>query len=106
MDPNSEEADQARERLMAERARVQNALDQARQEQLDDGPITRSGDAAADTTTLETNIELQRELEAQRSEIDAALKRVDDGTYGIDEVTGEPINPERLEVMPAARTNT
>ena len=28
--------------------------------------------------------------------IDASLGRVDDGTYGIDERTGEPIEPARL----------
>ena len=41
----------------------------------------------------------------QIDEADAALKRVDDGTYGIDEETGEPINPDRLKVVPAAPTN-
>ena len=35
----------------------------------------------------------------------AALARVDDGTYGIDEVTGEPIDPDRLDAFPTARTN-
>ena len=33
------------------------------------------------------------------------MQRLDDGTYGIDEVTGEPIDPERLEALPTARTN-
>ena len=41
----------------------------------------------------------------QLSELQAALARVDDGTYGIDEVTGEPIDPARLEAIPTARTN-
>jgi DnaK suppressor protein len=39
------------------------------------------------------------------AEIEAALQRLDDGTYGIDEVTGEPIADERLEALPTARTN-
>jgi RNA polymerase-binding transcription factor DksA len=39
------------------------------------------------------------------AEIQAALRRIDEGTYGIDEVTGEPIPPERLEAVPTARTN-
>ena len=38
----------------------------------------------------------QREIEA----IHAALKRIEDGTYGICVRTGEPIEPERLDVMP------
>ena len=40
----------------------------------------------------------------QLTEIDAALARVADGTYGICEVGGEPIPPARLEARPTART--
>lgn len=36
-------------------------------------------------------------------EIDAALQRIEDGTYGVCEVTGKPIRPERLEEVPWAR---
>ena len=36
--------------------------------------------------------------------IDAALSRVDDDSYGRCERCGEPIDPERLAVLPAART--
>ena len=36
-------------------------------------------------------------------EIDDALKRIADKTYGLCELTGEPINPERLEELPWAR---
>lgn len=36
-------------------------------------------------------------------EIDAALKRIDDGTYGICERTGKRIAPERLAELPWAR---
>ena len=38
------------------------------------------------------------------SEIDAALERVADGTYGVCEVGGEPIPVARLEARPTART--
>src|SRR5580698_2537153 len=34
--------------------------------------------------------------------IDAALKRIDDGTYGFCEETGEPIGIKRLEARPIA----
>lgn len=36
------------------------------------------------------------------SKIDAALRRIDDGTYGYCEVTGEPIGIRRLEARPTA----
>lgn len=36
-------------------------------------------------------------------EIDDALGRIDAGTYGVCELTGKPIRPERLEELPWAR---
>jgi DnaK suppressor protein len=36
------------------------------------------------------------------SKIDAALQRIDDGTYGYCEETGEPISLKRLEARPIA----
>lgn len=36
-------------------------------------------------------------------EIDDALQRIEDGTYGVCELTGKPIKPERLEELPWAR---
>jgi RNA polymerase-binding transcription factor DksA len=36
-------------------------------------------------------------------EIDDALKRIDDGTFGICEHSGKPIKLERLEELPWAR---
>ncbi len=36
-------------------------------------------------------------------EIDAAIRRLEDGTYGICEISGEPINIERLQALPYVR---
>lgn len=36
------------------------------------------------------------------SKIDSAIRRIDDGTYGYCEVTGEPIGVRRLEARPTA----
>ena len=40
---------------------------------------------------------------AQLREIDAALRRIDDGSYGDCERCEEPINPRRLDADPTAR---
>ena len=36
-------------------------------------------------------------------EVEHALAKLDEGTYGVCERCGKPINPARLEAMPAAR---
>jgi DnaK suppressor protein len=106
MDPNSDDANEARARLMAERARLEKVLHELEADYRDSGGIsTLSGDAGADSTHADASIGLQHDTKHQINEVDAALERVDDGTYGIDEETGAPITPDRLAVLPAARTN-
>ena len=46
---------------------------------------------------------LARQAEHHLEEIDAALKRLDAGTYGTCEACGTAIGVERLEARPAAR---
>ena len=60
----------------------------------------------ADRASTETNRALElRTRDRQRkliSKIDEALKRIDDGTYGYCEETGEPIGLRRLDARPIA----
>jgi DnaK suppressor protein len=60
----------------------------------------------ADRASSETERSLElRTRDRQRkliSKIDAALRRLDDGTYGYCEETGEPISLRRLEARPIA----
>ncbi|MBU3668951.1 MAG: hypothetical protein FGM57_03210 [Candidatus Taylorbacteria bacterium] len=45
-----------------------------------------------------------RVLESQLHEVRHALEKITHGTYGICEVSGEPIEEDRLRANPAART--
>lgn len=60
----------------------------------------------ADRASTETDRSLElRTRDRQRkliSKIDSALKRIDDGTYGYCEETGEPISLRRLDARPIA----
>ena len=62
-------------------------------------------DSASDTAEREKDLGILEQLERELVELQAALERIDKGTYGIDENTGEPIDPARLEALPTARTN-
>ena len=61
----------------------------------------------ADTATAMYDRELDDGLEEGAREtlveMDAALQRIEDGTYGICEVCGKPIGAERLSALPWAR---
>lgn len=98
--------DDARTRLLDERAKLQRQLDDVEHERVGDGPIDKlGGDAGADTTIATIELNLRSDLAHSIAEIDAALRRIELGTYGIDEETGEPIDPARLDAVPTARTN-
>lgn len=63
-----------------------------------------SGDAASDEAERgELLTELSVE-QAELAEVDSALARLQNGTYGICEITGRQIPPERLRVLPWARS--
>ena len=104
-----------RERLNNERERVEGLIGGLRHE-LGDGTGAESSDEltdqpqhpadqASDTFEREKDLSILEGLERELAEIEAALSRIDDGTYGIDQETGAPIDPERLEAEPTARTN-
>src|SRR5262249_35189203 len=109
------DSDEMRGRLEHERERVHGLIDSLRGEGLDVEEADQSGelshydqhpaDTASDTFEREKDLAILEGLEEELAEIEAALQRLDDGTYGIDEVTGDPIDPARLDAIPTARTN-
>jgi RNA polymerase-binding transcription factor DksA len=52
----------------------------------------------------EGNSAVLKQLEIRYNEVKDALERIENGTYGICETTGDEIPTERLDVNPAART--
>lgn len=62
-------------------------------------------DTASETFEREKDLSILEQLEAELAELEAALDRIERGTYGIDERTGEPIDEARLDAVPTARTN-
>ena len=67
---------------------------------------TRNIPDLADRASAETDRALElRTRDRQRkliSKIDSAIRRIEDGSYGYCEVTGEPISLRRLEARPTA----
>ncbi len=61
-------------------------------------------DVALNIEGYQEKDEIVRVLETQLSEVEHALSKIDSGTYGICEVSGEEIEEDRLEANPSART--
>lgn len=60
-------------------------------------------DVASEQTEHETLVAELSQEQAELTEVEAALERIRQGTYGICEVTGQPIAPERLKALPWTR---
>lgn len=96
--------DEARQLLLAERERLTAllaGLGDSVSDQQDLDP--RMSEQAKDIIDREIDRSTYEGVHEQLAEVDAALQRVEDGTYGISEVSGQPIPDERLRAVPYAR---
>lgn len=59
-------------------------------------------DSASDTFLRELDGSLEENADHLLAEIEAALLRIEDGSYGLCSTCGRPIDPERLEAVPYA----
>jgi RNA polymerase-binding transcription factor DksA len=57
-------------------------------------------DQATETVEREQFFSIIETTEASLRDVDAAVRRLDEGKYGICEVCGEPVPDERLEALP------
>ena len=105
-------ADRARPLLAAERARlteVKQAADRLTAEALQatEGELSRvpqhPADLGSEFEEREKDLAVRDTVDLQLAELEAAEKRLAEGSYGQCEVCGKAIPDERLEAMPAAR---
>lgn len=94
--------------LTEERTRIEADLDGLGSENIDLGVAQQKGsgagnhiaDDATDVMEQQRNYALIENLQNRRRDVDHALSRLDEGTYGTCERCGKTINPERLEALP------
>jgi len=109
------DADHARQLIVSERERLEGLVREREVEGIgtesETGSISElssndqhQGDLGTETFEREKDFSLLEQLEAEIGDLDAALGKVEEGTYGICEICGKEIAPERLEAMPGTRT--
>ena len=57
---------------------------------------------AVEVSDYTSKLSVEHDLESELKNIEGALKKTSENTYGICSICGEKINPKRLEVMPEA----
>jgi DnaK suppressor protein len=95
-----------RKRLSAERESLQEqiqSLSAENQVQHDDAGVgNHLADDATDIFTRERNIALSNNAQELLAQVDSALQRLDQGSYGVCARCGREISTERLEALPYA----
>ncbi|MHB1786920.1 MAG: TraR/DksA C4-type zinc finger protein [Acidimicrobiales bacterium] len=104
----------ARGELDRERSRLESIRDgfladgltiESEEEALGDMPVSsqHQADVGTETFERERDISIYEQVAAELADVERALKRLDEGSYGNCEACGRPIEAARLEALPAAR---
>ncbi|MDQ1439541.1 MAG: hypothetical protein QOK43_3170 [Acidimicrobiaceae bacterium] len=104
--------DDARRRLDEERTRLEEVragFDDLHNESEDESLSELSSndqhqaDVGTETFNRERDLSILERVEGELADIEHAMQRLDDGSYGTCEACGKVIGDDRLEAMPAAR---
>jgi RNA polymerase-binding transcription factor DksA len=109
------DAEHARQLIVSERERLESLVREREAEGIGTESETENlselssldqhpGDIGTETFEREKDFSILEQHEAEIGDLDAALRKIDDGTYGTCEVCGKEIEPDRLEAIPGTRT--
>jgi len=97
-----------RSRLEHERKRLTEELEQLKagtrpaDERREGSPFGKREEEATESFELEKRLALEKRIKDQLAEIEHALNKFDQGTYGLCDNCSQPIDPARLEALPQA----
>jgi RNA polymerase-binding protein DksA len=101
MDRSERETEEIRARLMQHKVELQKRISSIHEHARD--PLEQdSAEQAAQLGNVAVVSALEAEAVQQIAEIEAALQRLEAGTYGVCVTCGEPVGEGRLKVRPAA----
>ncbi len=96
--------ERARQELLEERSKLREQLERLESAEYESiGYSNHIADDATDAFEQAVGVALQRKIEATLEEVERALAKFDDGTYGLCEACGARIDRARLEVLPHAK---
>jgi len=95
---------QLRHRLETERGSVLEELKTTAlvAERRERGPYGEYGELATEIAEVEKGLILEKRVREQLTEVEHALEKFDQGTYGLCDNCGKSIEPARLEALPHA----
>jgi RNA polymerase-binding protein DksA len=95
-------------RLESERNRLIGELEQLKasaspaEERREGSPFGKREEEATESFELEKRLSLERRVQQELAGVRHALQKFEEGTYGLCDNCGQPIDPARLEALPQA----
>lgn len=72
-------------------------------ERREGSPFGKREEEATESLELEKRLALENRVREQLADVEHALHKFEEGTYGLCENCGQPIAPDRLEALPQAK---
>ncbi len=97
-----------RSRLEGDKKRLLEELEQLKagttptEERREGSPFGKREEEATESFELEKRLALEKQIKDQLAIVEHTLNKFEEGTYGLCDSCGKPINPERLEALPQA----
>ena len=97
-----------RSRLESEQERLIEELEQSKasanptEGRREGSPFGKREEEATETLELEKRLVLEKRIREQLADVEHALHKFEEGTYGLCDNCGQPIGPDRLEALPQA----
>jgi len=93
--------EQEQRRLTEELEQLKGSVRPA-DERREGSPFGKREEEATESFELEKRLALEKRIKDQLAGIEHALHKFDEGTYGLCDECGQPIDPARLEALPQA----
>ncbi|MBI2847949.1 MAG: TraR/DksA C4-type zinc finger protein [Chloroflexi bacterium] len=100
--------EQLRSRLESELKRLLRELEQLKvstqpaEVRREGSPFGKREEEATESFELEKRLAVEKQMRGHLTEVEHALQKFEEGTYGICDICGQPIGSERLEALPQA----
>jgi RNA polymerase-binding transcription factor DksA len=100
--------EQLRSHLESEKKRLLNELEKLEisahptEVRREGSPFGKREEEATESLELEKRLALEKQLKENLAEVEHALRKFEEGTYGLCDICRRPIAPERLQALPQA----
>jgi RNA polymerase-binding protein DksA len=93
---------ESEQKRLVEELKQLEASSHPTEERREGSPFGKREEEATETLELENRLALEKRIKSQLAEVEHALYKFEEGTYGLCDSCGNPIDPARLEALPQA----